>query len=200
MTTRAGEPSAPPRILIAGIGNIFLGDDAFGSEVARRMRDHPLPDGVRVVDFGIRGLDLAYALLDDPDATILVDAVPRGGSPGTLYLIEPDPVADGAPSADDPVIEAHAMDPVRVLRMAAAMGSRPRRVLVVGCEPATLGSDEDPAMGLSPPVEAAADEAITLIESLVERLLAGQEEPVYNSGWASPTDSKPRPVGDAHPA
>ncbi len=188
-----------PRILIAGIGNIFLGDDAFGSEVARRMSHHPLPDGVRVVDFGIRGLDLAYALLDDPDATILVDAVPRGGPPGMLYVIEPDPVAADETAADGPIIEAHAMDPLRVLRMAAAMGGRPRRVLVVGCEPANLGSDDDPAMGLSPPVEAAVGEAIRLIDSLVERLLAGPGPPEYNVGWAMPTDGGPRSVGIAHP-
>jgi hydrogenase maturation protease len=160
------------RILIAGIGNIFLGDDAFGSEVARRMLGHPLPDGVSVVDFGIRGLDLAYALLDEREATILVDAVPRGGPPGTLYVIEPEPITADDLSRTDPVIEAHAMDPLRVLRMAATMGGQPRRVLVVGCEPATLGSDEDPAMALSPPVEAAVPEAIRLIGSLVERLLA----------------------------
>src|SRR5262249_10237920 len=151
---------SPPRILIAGIGNIFLGDDAFGSEVARRMMAHPLPDGVRVVDFGIRGLDLAYALLDDRDVTILIDAMPHGGPPGTLYVIEPDPVDAREPSTGEPVIEGHSMDPVRVLRMAAAMGGKPRRVLVVGCEPATLGSDDEPAMGLSPPVEAVVDEAI----------------------------------------
>ena len=119
------------------------------------------------MDFGIRGLDLAYALLDDREATILVDAVPRGGPPGTLYVIEPDPEEA---TAGDPVIEGHAMDPVRVLRMAAAMGGRPRGVVVVGCEPATLGSDDDPAMGLSPPVEAAVEEAIRLIISLVDRV------------------------------
>jgi hydrogenase maturation protease len=164
----------PPRILIAGIGNIFLGDDAFGSEVARRMASHPFPDGVDVVDYGVRGLDLAFALLDDRDATILVDAMPRGGPPGTLYVIEPDPVVASESSQVVPAIEAHGMDPVRVLRMAAAMGGQPRRVLVVGCEPATLGSDEDPAMGLSPPVEAATSEAIRLIDSLVEEILAGK--------------------------
>jgi hydrogenase maturation protease len=173
--THRDEPGSPPRILIAGIGNIFLGDDAFGSEVARRMMAHPLPDGVSVVDFGIRGLDLAYALLDDRDVTILIDAMPHGGPPGTLYVIEPDPVDPGESSPGDPIIEGHGMDPVRVLRMVAAMGGKPRRVLVVGCEPATLGSDDDPAMGLSPPVEAAVGEAIRLIHSLVERLMAERE-------------------------
>jgi hydrogenase maturation protease len=167
--------TTPARILIAGIGNIFLGDDAFGSEVARRMMSSLLPDGVRIVDYGIRGLDLAYALLDDRDATILVDVVPRGGPPGTLYVIEPNPIGLDELSPADALIEAHGLDPMRVLRMAAAMGGRPRRVLVVGCEPATLGSDEDPAMGLSPPVEAAVNEAILLIDSVVERLLAGDE-------------------------
>jgi hydrogenase maturation protease len=168
MMVREDEPGISPRILIAGIGNIFLGDDAFGSEVVRRMMGTALPDGVRVVDFGIRGLDLAYALMDDRDATILVDAVPRGGAPGTLYVIEPDPVEVAEPSPADPLIEGHGMDPLRVLRMAAAMGGVPSRVLVVGCEPATLGRDDDPAMGLSPPVAAAVDEAIRLIHALVE--------------------------------
>ena len=172
MTADGDGTTSVPRILIAGIGNIFLGDDAFGSEVARRIVGRRLPDGVRVVDFGIRGLDLAYALLDDLDATIMVDAVPRGGPPGSLYVIEPDPVEAGDLPLGDPVVEGHSMDPVRVLRMAAAMGGRPGRVLVVGCEPATLGSDEDPAMGLSPSVESAVDEAVRLIESLVDRILA----------------------------
>jgi hydrogenase maturation protease len=175
MLTPDDEPASPPRVLIAGIGNIFLGDDAFGSEVARRMLGQPLPDGVGVVDFGIRGLDLAYALLDDRDATILVDSVPRGGPPGTLYVIEPDPAEYGEPSGAEPIIEAHGMDPVRVLRMAATMGGTPRNVLVVGCEPATLGTEDDSAMGLSPPVEAAVEGAIRLIRSLVERVLGGQD-------------------------
>ena len=167
----------PPRILVAGIGNIFLGDDAFGSEVARRLATRPVPDGVRVVDFGIRGLDLTYALLDGYDAAILVDATPRGGTPGTLYVIEPDPAAP-APGEQDPAgpsIETHGMDPVKVLRLAAAMGEPTRRVLLVGCEPGIFGTDEDPVMGLSPPVEASVDGAIELIESLIVELLAAPE-------------------------
>src|SRR5439155_18140778 len=123
-----------PRILVAGVGNIFLGDDAFGVEVAQRLARRALPDGVRVVDFGIRGLDLTYALLDGYAVVILVDALPRGGPPGTLYVLE---VTDEPPPAEDagPLIETHNMDPVKVLRLAAAMGARVERLLVVGCEP-----------------------------------------------------------------
>src|SRR5947209_14937351 len=104
-----------PRVLVAGVGNIFLGDDAFGPEVARRLARRELPEGARVVDFGIRGLDLTYALLDGYEAVVLVDAAPRGGPPGTLYVLD----VAGEGSADTegaaPVIEAHGMDPVKVL-------------------------------------------------------------------------------------
>src|SRR5271165_333708 len=124
-----------PRILVAGIGNIFLGDDAFGVEVVRRLSRRKLPDYVRVADYGIRGLDLAYALLDDYDAAILVDAASQGAEPGTLYVLEPETgEADGGPQTA--LVEAHGMNPMRVLEMVRAMGGRPRRVLVVGCEPA----------------------------------------------------------------
>lgn len=180
---------AHPRILVAGIGNIFLGDDAFGSEVARRLMRCPLPHDVTVVDYGIRGLDLAYALLNDPEAAILVDAVPRGGPPGTLYLIEPEDSPEDEASAADAVLEAHAMDPVQVIRTAAAMGARPGRVLIVGCEPATFGNDDDPAMGLSPPVEAAVEEAIRTILSLVEQLLDSEQRAA--GGKRSLTINKP---------
>jgi hydrogenase maturation protease len=165
------------KILIAGIGNIFSGDDAFGSMVARQMAGHALPFGVRVIDFGIRGLDLAYALLDEYDVAILVDAAPRGGEPGTLYVLECEP-ADCAESSltAPPVIDAHSMDPVKVLCLARSLGKTPARVLVVGCEPAFLGSDDDPFMGLSEPVEAALGEAIRLIYSIVDRLQTGQFE------------------------
>jgi hydrogenase maturation protease len=165
-----------PRILIAGIGNIFLGDDAFGSEVARRLEGHPLPEGVRVVDFGIRGFDLTYALLEGDDVAIFVDTTRRGGAPGTLYVIEPDPVEEVETVAPNLLIEPHGMDPVKVLRLAAALGGQTRRVLLVGCEPETFGTDEDPAMGLSAPVEAAVGEAIRLIDSLVAKLIAGEDD------------------------
>jgi hydrogenase maturation protease len=162
-----------PRVLVAGVGNIFLGDDAFGVAVAGRLARRPLPDGVRVVDFGIRGLDLAYALLDGYEAVVLVDAAPRGGRPGTLYVLEPDrgeaPPADGPPP-----VEAHSLDPATVLRLVAALGGRVGRLLVVGCEPQPSGDLEEMSSGLSPPVRAAVDEAVPLIESLVARLLRGE--------------------------
>jgi hydrogenase maturation protease len=159
-----------PRILVAGIGNIFLGDDAFGVEVARRLSGRALPNYVRVVDFGIRGLDLAYALLDDYDAAILVDAAGRGGEPGTLYLLEPELGDADAEGAQAVPMEAHGMNPMRVLEMVRAMGGRPRQVLVVGCEPATLGDEFEGAMGLSAPVESAVDGAIAMVESLIARV------------------------------
>ncbi|HWQ32034.1 MAG TPA: hydrogenase maturation protease [Blastocatellia bacterium] len=159
-----------PCILIAGIGNIFLGDDAFGSEVARRLCQRGLPDEVRVTDFGIRGFDLAYALLDDYDATILVDATPRGGEPGALYLIEPELSEFNEPDAGALMVEPHGMNPLKVLGLAKAMGGSFRRILLIGCEPASFGG-EDGAMGLSEPVAAAVDEAIRMIESLVTEIL-----------------------------
>jgi len=165
---------SPPSILVAGIGNIFLGDDAFGVEVVKRLARGALPEGVRVVDFGIRGLDLTYALLDGYDAVILVDAVPRGGRPGTLYLIEPEvrrpPEAEGAGL----LVEGHDMDPVKVLRLAALMGGRVDRLLLVGCEPEPVDDPEDMRDGLSEPVRAAVDEAVVLVAALVARLLRGE--------------------------
>jgi hydrogenase maturation protease len=157
-------------ILIAGIGNIFLGDDAFGVEVARRLAERKLPETVRVVDFGIRGFDLAYALQDGYETTILVDACPHGEAPGTLYVIEPDLKDLDDPAAPQAAIEAHAMNPVNVLRMARAMNIDVKNVLLVGCEPETLGGEEG-QMGLSAAVEAAVGEAVTLVETLIGRVL-----------------------------
>jgi hydrogenase maturation protease len=160
-----------PRILIAGIGNIFLGDDGFGVEVVRCLAGCTLPDSVRVTDFGIRGLDLVYALQDGYETTILIDAYPHGQTPGAVSVVELD-----VNEATDPVgnfIEPHSMHPMNVMRMARAMHGPLRRVLLIGCEPATLGGDEG-HMGLSKPVEAAVGEAVKVTESLVKRILDGE--------------------------
>jgi hydrogenase maturation protease len=157
----------PERVLIAGIGNIFLGDDGFGVEVVRRLADRPLPEGVEVKDFGIRGMDLAYALQDDYGLVVFVDATPRGGEPGTVYLIEPEIEDDG-----EATLDTHGMDPVKVIKLSRALGARPTRTLVVGCEPQVVlgGEDYDEMlMELSEPVRAAVEEAVKLVESLVER-------------------------------
>jgi len=166
------KPVPKPSILVAGIGNIFLGDDAFGVEVVRRMAGLDLPASVRVVDFGIRGFDLAYALQDGYETTILVDACPQGQAPGTLYVIEPDLEALDGPDAAPATVEAHAMNPMSVLRMARAMNIGAKHILVVGCEPETLGGEEG-QMGLSQPVDAAVDQAVKLVQSLVTRILNG---------------------------
>ena len=158
-------------ILVAGIGNIFLGDDGFGVEVATRLADKQFPEGVRVVDFGIRGLDLAYALMDAPETTILIDACPRGAAPGTLYVIEPDlSVLDAAGNA---AMDAHAMNPMNVLRMAKSMGAPLQRILLLGCEPSTLGPEEG-QMGLSAEVQPTVEKAVKLTETLVARIVAGE--------------------------
>jgi hydrogenase maturation protease len=159
-----------PTILVAGIGNIFLGDDGFGVEVVRRLANLKLPESVRVNDFGIRGFDLAYALQDGYETTILVDACPRGEAPGTLYIVEPDLKALDDPETPQGVVEAHAMNPVSVLRMARAMNIEVKNVLLVGCEPETLGGEEG-QMELSMAVEAAVDGAVKLVLRLVNEIL-----------------------------
>ena len=159
-----------PSILVAGIGNIFLGDDAFGCEVTRRLGERTWPDGVRIVDFGIRGFDLAYALMDDYDVTILVDATPRGGEPGTLYTIEPELDQLDTLDGQGMMVETHGMNPMKVLSMVKSMGGQFKKVLLVGCEPATFGPEEG-QMGLSAPVEGAVNDAVKVVESLVTRAL-----------------------------
>jgi hydrogenase maturation protease len=156
------------RVLVAGVGNVFLGDDGFGVEVVRELAERGLPEGVEVADFGIRGMDLAYALQDDYDVVVFVDATPKGGEPGTVYLLEPEIEEDGAVSLD-----THGMDPVRVIKLARALGAKPTRTLVVGCEPRVVvsGEDyEDMLMELSEPVLAAVEEAVKLVESLVKEI------------------------------
>jgi hydrogenase maturation protease len=154
-----------PRILIAGIGNLFHGDDAFGSEVARRLAQTPLPPNVRVVDFGIRGHDLAFALEEDYHTVVLVDVAQRGGMPGELYVIETSLANASAPTPDQ-VMDTHGMHPLRVARLIQARGGNVPRLLLVGCEPLTFGPEEG-AIGLSQPVEAAVSEAVALVHSLM---------------------------------
>ena len=161
-----------PRILIAGIGNIFLGDDGFGTEVARRLAGRPLPAGVLLKDFGIRSLDLTYALLNPYELVILVDACSRGGAPGTVYLLEPDPADAESKEGHPAPMEPHGMNPMSVLRAARSMGGARSRILIVGCEPAELGPEEG-LLGLSPPVQAAVDEAVSMIEALVSEAYQG---------------------------
>jgi hydrogenase maturation protease len=155
------------RILVAGVGNIFEGDDAFGVEVARRLGDRPLPGQVDVVDFGVRGFDLAFALMDRYDVAILVDAATRGEEPGTLSIIEPEAV-----ESEDPPPSAHGLDPASVLRLVSRLDGECRKTLLIACEPLTLGGEEG-AMGLSEPVEAAVESAVRLVERLVASLTAG---------------------------
>ena len=145
-------------VLVAGIGNVLQSDDGFGVEVVQRLLGRPVPDGVRVAEFGIRGVHLAYELLDGYDALVLVDAVPLGEAPGTVVVMEPDPVA-----ATDAVIDAHTMGPDVVLSTLARLGGEVAHIRVVGCQPATL----EEGFGLSPPVAAAVDGAVDLCLELV---------------------------------
>jgi len=187
-------------ILIAGIGNIFLGDDGFGCEVAQRMTRRQLPQGVRVVDFGIRGLDLSYALVDYGfEAAILVDAARRGDVPGTLYLIEPETHADAdSRGQHDLLIAPHEMDAGKVLRAVTAMVGHCERILLVGCEPESFGEDTDELgrIGLSAPVAAAVDKAIALIESLVVQMLRGGAAALgFERSVLATTSVVPRSIG-----
>ena len=147
-----------------------MGDDGFGCEVVKRLAERTWPDNVRVVDFGIRGFDLAYALLDGYDVTIFVDATPRGEEPGTLYTIEPEVDEIENIDGQGAMVETHGMNPMKVLSMVKSMGGEFKKILLVGCEPATFGPEEG-QMGLSEPVEAAVEPAAAVVESLVEESL-----------------------------
>ena len=159
-------------ILIAGIGNIFKGDDGFGVEVVARLVRRHLPDGVKVIDFGIRGIDLTYALMDGYSAAVMVDTMQHGEAPGTVSVIEPEPGPEEEPS--DLAFSPHDLDPAKVLRLTKILGGNCPRLLVIACEPLTFG-DEDGAMGLSDPVAAAVDPAVIAIEALVRRLLHDEQ-------------------------
>lgn len=147
-------------VLIAGIGNVFLGDDGWGVEVARRLAERPLPPGVSVADYGIRGVHLAYDLLDgDVDVLILVDAVPTGEPPGTVSLLELDDETRAELAADGTTLDSHAMNPQAVLAAIGVLGGQVDRVLLVGCEPQSV----EPDMALSEAVTAAVEPALALL-------------------------------------
>jgi hydrogenase maturation protease len=152
-------------LLVAGIGNIFLSDDGFGVEVVSRLSRQPVPPGVRVADFGIRGVHLAYELLDGNRGLILVDAVPMGEPPGTVALIEPD-CGEPGDGAEAPVVDAHSMSPEVVLATLDRLGGNLEQVYVLACQPASL----DEGIGLSPPVAAAVDGAVDLCRQLLNDL------------------------------
>ncbi|WP_242614705.1 hydrogenase maturation protease [Actinomadura roseirufa] len=160
---------APRRVLVAGIGNVFHGDDGFGVEAVRRLAERPAPPGVDVIDFGIRGIDLMYALQGGYATVVLVDAAERGHPPGTVSLVEPGPGGlEGA------AVDGHGLDPARVLRLARESGSVPPRVLLVACEPSGPVTADTWEMALSAPVAAAVDEAVRMIERILAEETAGE--------------------------
>lgn len=155
-------------ILVAGIGNIFQGDDAFGVTVAQRLLVAGMPEHVRVMDVGIRAIDLAFALLDDYDLTILVDVTSRGSEPGTLYTIKiaRDDIPDACEQTS--LVNSHSLDAVRVLSLAKSMGARLNKIFLVGCEPLILDCDGTGYIGLSPVVELAVEPALQTVSRLVK--------------------------------
>jgi hydrogenase maturation protease len=163
-------------VLVAGIGNVFQTDDAFGVEVANRLSERPLPRGARVEDFGIRGVHLAYELLGGYDGLVIVDALPMGEPPGTLAIMEPE--LDGTSASGDDVLEvvdAHTMNPDVVLGTLRHLGGSVERIFIIGCQPANLQD----GMGLSPAVAAAVDDAAEICRQLVSELLAPREKGAY---------------------
>lgn len=166
-TTEPDVSGRTPQILVAGIGNAFLRDDGFGSEVAKRLESRDLPEGVSVFDFGSGGLDLAYEVMRGYHGLVLVDVSQQGGEPGTLYVMEPDPEEIEGGIEDGEVINPHGMDPKTVLRFLKTVGGWPGKVVIVACEP---GEVEEMGIGLTDEVSASIDRAVTLVLEQVEEL------------------------------
>jgi hydrogenase maturation protease len=171
------EPSVP-KILVAGVGNIFFSDDGFGCEVVRRLATRPLPEGVTVADFGIKGVHLAYELLEGYDVAILVDAAPCGGQPGDLHIIEPEleeihesPLVQAASEGESALVDAHGLAPDAIFGMLKALGGNIGRALVIGVEPA----DTEDGIGLTDIVEAAVDPAVERLIDIIQRVHVTQE-------------------------
>jgi hydrogenase maturation protease len=160
-------PEFEKQILVAGVGNAWLQDDAFGGECARRLEARGVPSGVTVMDFGTGGLDLAYELMRGYDALVLLDASRQGGEPGTLYVIEPSMEELSGPIEDGDAINPHGMDPQTMLRFVGAIGGFSGKVIVIGCEP---GEVDDVGLGLTPPVEEAVERALQLVGETLDGL------------------------------
>jgi hydrogenase maturation protease len=160
-------PEREPRILIAGVGNAWLRDDGFGGEVARRLEQRPLPEGVAVMDAGTGGLDLAYEVMRGYDALVILDVSRQGGDPGTLYVMEVSEESIEGKIEDGEVINPHGMDPQTVLRFVRSIGAWPGRVVVIACEPAEV---EEMGFGLSPDVQAAVVRAVELVVQTADEL------------------------------
>ncbi len=162
--------SSAGRILIAGVGNVLYGDDAFGSEVAGRLAEHSLPDNVRVIDFGIRWFDLVAALLDPYDVVIIVDSLSQGEQPGALRVFDSrrDLRIQSLPPGFRP--EWHSIDPATALTMAHSLGGHPGRVILVGCEPSRSAGPAVLQIGMTKPVQAAVNDAVQLILALATQL------------------------------
>ena len=173
------------RILVAGLGNIFLADDGFGVEVARRLAAEKLPDHVKVADIGIRGVHLAYEMLEDYDRTILVDTVSRGEAPGTIYVIEHE-----SGEANPPALDAHGMNPDSVLALLDTLGGRAVNVLIVGCEPAEM----EERIGLSETVSVAVDEAVRVVRDLIAKEAKTATKGTDLVGTPSSVKEERRPV------
>ncbi len=166
------------KMLVAGVGNIFFSDDAFGCEVVRRLAKEDLPEGVVVADFGIKGVHLAYELLEGYDTVIIVDVAPCGGKPGDLYLIEPkleeiaeSPLVQAASEGESALVDAHGLEPDAIFGMLKALGGNVGRALVVGCEP----EDIEDGLGLSATVEAAVEPAVRRLVDIIHRVHTSQE-------------------------
>lgn len=157
-----------PAILVAGVGNIFLGDDGFGCEVIRELMTCQQMCGVALMDYGIRGLDLAYALLDPYQAVILVDAIARGGAAGSLYVLQP--VLPDHRAARETPLDAHSMDPLHLLAMARSLGEITADIFIVGCEPLDFGDPLEGRMKLSDIVTASVPKAMEAVAELVDRV------------------------------
>jgi hydrogenase maturation protease len=156
--------SGPGRTLVAGVGNVFLRDDAFGVEVVRLLAEQPVPEGVEIRDFGIRGVHLVYDLLNGCDLFVLVDAAPHGQAPGTVSVLEVElPEPAGPDTLDRPLIDAHSLTPDAIFALLVSLGGRPGRSLVVACEPAEI----DAGMGLSDPVREALPHAVRTVQEIL---------------------------------